>query len=112
MGSNITTFLGRAPVTKDRICISDADTPGVPREDGRFNVNGPSVLLAPEWMPEPPGRYLMYFAHHHGRSIRLAAAAQNGLRDPCILDDGNGQRWLFYATAGEDALAVTEIAGS
>ena len=60
--------------TPDRQRIIDADTPGVPREDGRFNVNGPSVLRAPEWMPEPPGRYLMYFAHHHGRSIRLAAA--------------------------------------
>ena len=25
-------------------------------------------------MPDPPGRYLLYFAHHEGRSIRLAAS--------------------------------------
>ena len=61
-------------VTQSRTCIIDADTPGIPHDQGRFNVNGPSVLAAPEWMPDPPGRYLMYFAHHVGQSIRLAAA--------------------------------------
>ena len=70
--------------------IIDSGTPGIPREDGRFNVNGPSVLLAPEWMPEPPGAYLMYFAHHRGRSIRLAAAdTPTGpwrLADPDVLN--------------------------
>ena len=39
-------------------------------------MNGPSVLAAPGWMPDPPGRYLMYFAHHVGQSIRLAAAEE------------------------------------
>ncbi len=36
------------------------------------NVNGPALLRAPEWLPNPPGRYLLYFAHHEGHSIRLA----------------------------------------
>ena len=40
----------------------------------------------------------------------LTAGRQNGLRDPCVLAEGN-QRWLFYAAAGEDALGVTRIAG-
>jgi len=61
-------------MTQARVCVLDAGTPGIPRDHGRFNVNGPSVLAAPEWMPERPGRYLMYFAHHVGQSIRLAAA--------------------------------------
>ena len=61
-------------MTQTRIRIIDADTPGVPRDHDRFNVNGPSVLPAPGWMPDPPGRYLMFFAHHIGQSIRLAAA--------------------------------------
>ena len=61
-------------MTQPRVRIIDADTPGVPRDHGQFNVNGPSVLAAPDWMPDPPGRYLMYFAHHLGQSIRVAAA--------------------------------------
>ena len=61
-------------MTQPRIRIIDANTPGVPRDHDRFNVNGPSVLPTPGWMPDPPGRYLMFFAHHTGQSIRLAAA--------------------------------------
>ena len=38
------------------------------------NVNGPSLIAAPEWLVDPPGKYLLYFAHHEGRSIRLAAS--------------------------------------
>ena len=61
-------------MTHTRYRIIDATTPGVPRDHDRFNVNGPSVLPTPGWMPDPPGRYLMFFAHHVGQSIRLAAA--------------------------------------
>ena len=38
------------------------------------NVNGPSVIRAPSWIPHPLGRYYMYFAHHKGAYIRLAYA--------------------------------------
>jgi hypothetical protein len=38
------------------------------------NINGPSVIRVPEWLPEPLGRYYMYFAHHAGVYIRLAYA--------------------------------------
>ncbi len=38
------------------------------------NVNGPSLIVAPDWLPDPPGRYLLYFAHHEGHSIRMAAS--------------------------------------
>ena len=36
------------------------------------NINGPSLIAAPEWMLNAPGNYLLYFAHHEGHSIRLA----------------------------------------
>lgn len=39
-----------------------------------FNVNGPSVIEAPEWLPERPGRFHLYFAHHLGATIRVAFA--------------------------------------
>lgn len=38
------------------------------------NINGPSVIRVPEWVPNPLGRYYLYFAHHQGTYIRLAYA--------------------------------------
>ena len=38
------------------------------------NVNGPSPIRAPAWLPKRLGRYYLYFAHHIGDSIRLAYA--------------------------------------
>ncbi|MEB3353562.1 MAG: hypothetical protein VKM34_04925 [Cyanobacteriota bacterium] len=42
------------------------------------NINGPSVIRTPEWLPGRLGRYYLYFASHRGRTIRLAYAD-----DPC-----------------------------
>lgn len=54
------------------------------------NVNGPSLIRAPAWLDKPPGNYLLYFAHHEGDSIRLAAADQLSgpwrITDPGPLD--------------------------
>lgn len=38
------------------------------------NIQGPSLVRAPSWLPQPLGRYLLYFADHKGGYIRLAAA--------------------------------------
>lgn len=38
------------------------------------NINGPSLIRVPAWVDAPLGRYYLYFAHHHGRHIRLAYA--------------------------------------
>ncbi len=38
------------------------------------NINGPSLLRVPDWLPNPLGNYYLYFAHHQGESIRLAYA--------------------------------------
>jgi hypothetical protein len=56
-------YLNNAPI----ISVDDH-----PELDG--NTNGPSLIRAPEWLDNPPGKYLLYFAHHEGRSIRLAAS--------------------------------------
>ena len=47
-----------------------------PQMDARMgaNINGPSLIRAPDWLPDAPGRYLLYFADHHGSYIRLACA--------------------------------------
>ncbi len=44
-------------------------TPGV-----GTNINGPSLIAAPPWVERPLGRYYLYFAHHRGTFVRLAAA--------------------------------------
>jgi hypothetical protein len=38
------------------------------------NINGPSVIKVPDWMPNPLGAFYLYFAAHHGRYIRMAFA--------------------------------------
>lgn len=38
------------------------------------NINGPSLIRAPEWLPHRMAEYYLYFADHQGRYIRLALA--------------------------------------
>ena len=36
------------------------------------NINGPTLIRTPEWLPGRLGKYYLYFAHHIGKHIRLA----------------------------------------
>ena len=45
--------------------------PGITQEVGD-NVQGPSLIRAPDWLEEPLGKYYLYFADHKGNHIRLA----------------------------------------
>jgi hypothetical protein len=45
----------------------------LPGKDGG-NINGPSLIRVPDWLPKPLGKYFLYFADHRGRYIRLAYA--------------------------------------
>ena len=47
-----------------------------PEMDDRMgdNINGPSLIRVPDWVPNPLGKYYLYFAHHQGTYIRLAFA--------------------------------------
>ena len=51
--------------------ISLAHDPGIGQ-----NINGPSLIRAPEWLPNRLGEYYLYFGHHQGEYIRLAYADQ------------------------------------
>ncbi len=53
----------------DRPIIEPATHPSL-----GHNIQGPSLLRAPEWLPDAPGRYLLYFADHKGDHLRLAYA--------------------------------------
>ena len=49
---------------------------GYAEADGK-NINGPSVVKLPKWLPEEKrvdkrAKYYLYFAHHHGKYIRMA----------------------------------------
>ncbi|MDA0791609.1 MAG: hypothetical protein O2780_19410 [Proteobacteria bacterium] len=54
--------------------------PGIER-----NVNGPSVIQVPDWLPEPLGKFYLYFADHKGPAIRLAYA--DDVRGPWKIHD-------------------------
>src|SRR5262245_12245267 len=45
----------------------------LPGKDGG-NINGPSLVKVPAWLPKPLGKYYLYFADHRGKYIRLAYA--------------------------------------
>lgn len=49
-----------------------------PHMDERMgdNINGPSLIRVPDWLPNPLGKYYLYFAHHKGEYIRMAYADQ------------------------------------
>jgi len=47
---------------------------GYDRETLGENINGPSLIRVPEWLPNPLGKYYLYFANHGGTHIRLAYA--------------------------------------
>jgi len=44
------------------------------------NIQGPSLIRVPDWVPNPLGRYYLFFADHKGDYIRLAVA--NDLHGP------------------------------
>ena len=54
------------------------------------NINGPSLIRAPAWLPSPLGQYLLYFADHKGTYLRLAYADAPGgpwsMHSPGCLD--------------------------
>lgn len=56
----------------ERFRLIDTNTAGIPRENQVLNINGPSLIKVPDWIPNPLGKYYLYFAHHAGDYIRLA----------------------------------------
>ena len=38
------------------------------------NINGPSLIEAPDWLTHRKARFYLYFSHHEGKHIRLAFA--------------------------------------
>lgn len=49
------------------------------------NINGPSLIKVPSWLPNALGRYYLYFAHHSGEYIRLAYAQK--LEGPWVIHE-------------------------
>ena len=55
---------------KNNPIIQASQLPGTDGED----INGPSLIKVPNWVPNKLGKYYLYFAHHKGKYIRLAYA--------------------------------------
>lgn len=70
------------------------------------NINGPSLILAPYWLPNRLGKFYLYFAHHGGQYIRLAHADK--LEGPwTVLNSGSLQ--LQDAKACRDHIASPDV---
>jgi hypothetical protein len=72
------------------------------RPDDGENMNGPSVIRVPDWIPpeqraNPRARYYLYFAHHVGTYIRLAWAER--IEGP----------WTLFPGSGPDARGVLDL---
>lgn len=72
--------------------------PMLARDDG-VNINGPSLIRTPAWLPNRLGKYYLYFAHHQGKYIRLAYA--DHLSGP----------WTIYAPGTLGLAAVASCRG-
>jgi hypothetical protein len=72
----------------------------------RKNINGPSVIRVPSWIEKPLAKYYMYFAHHHGKFIRLAYA--DALQGPWKIHEP-GTLQLSQATAFEGHIASPDV---
>lgn len=59
----------------DRPIVTPETHPSIGR-----NIQGPSLIRAPNWVEEPLGKYYLFFADHKGSYIRLAYADE--LRGP------------------------------
>lgn len=59
--------------TVRRLIDAPIISPGMDARMGA-NVEGPSLIRTPDWLPRRLGRYYLYFADHKGDYIRLAYA--------------------------------------
>ena len=74
--------------------IDQAMFAAVGAEEEGENINGPSLIRIPDWIPpservDPSAVYYLYFAHHAGDYIRLAWATE--VEGP----------WTFYQTGSQ-----------
>jgi hypothetical protein len=76
------------------------------RGDDGGNINGPSLIRAPDWLPRRLGTYYLYFAHHTGTYIRLAVADR--LEGPWRVYEP-GTLKLADATAARDHIASPDV---
>jgi hypothetical protein len=79
----VTTRLNAGQPIIDQRLFAAAGLSNGDDDQGRFlggwNINGPSLVRVPDWLPpdqraDPEARYYCYFASHYGRVIRLAWA--------------------------------------
>ena len=63
--------------------IITSETPGLDTDDGR-NINRPSLIRTPLWLPDPLGQYYLCFASHSGSHMRNGCRTPR--RKPCELD--------------------------
>ena len=72
LAASASSATGAAPRVR-RLIDRPIIAPGMDARMGA-NIEGPSLIRAPDWLPGRMGRYYLYFADHKGDYIRLAYA--------------------------------------
>ena len=90
------------PPTVTRLGDGPIISPELHPEAGH-NINGPSLIRAPDWLPNKMGAYYLYFADHKGDYIRLAYA--DSLAGPWTLHPGGTLQLAdsYFPTAPPEA---------
>jgi len=65
--------------------IGEIISPGMSEELGH-NINGPSLIMVPDFVENKLGKYYLYFADHKGQEIKMAFA--DDLAGPWTLKSG------------------------
>lgn len=78
--SLITGFSYAQDFSFDRFKKNPIITSALLKGNDGDDINGPSLIKVPDWVPDKLGKYYLYFAHHKGKYIRLAYA--NNLSGP------------------------------
>lgn len=74
------------------------------------NIQGPSLIRVPQWLPRPLGRYYLYFADHKGRYIRLAYADE--IKGPWRIHPAGSLQLEDTPFPNEPPAASTELLAS
>jgi hypothetical protein len=77
----------------------------LPGTDGA-NINGPTLIAAPDWLPTRFGKYYLYFADHRGSYIRIAYADR--LTGPWLIHK-HGTLTLTNAPMCRDHIASPDV---
>ena len=102
--TNVYLFYTARNDTPESIFLSVIDTDNGSTDTNDWTIDNQTTILSPELDWEGANNPLV--ASQNGAEIGV-----NQLRDPYIFEDDDGQVYLFYSGAGEEAIGFARLEG-